>query len=305
LVFKEIEVRLRMGKCRKKRAFTLIELLTVMGILVVLVTLLVPSLNSVRRYVKDTKQKNQFHAIEIGLDLYVQEGKWEEYPDSDQFDSTGTLQPYNGAMKLCEALMGQDLMGFHPASQFRNDGMDASGTEDLYPEPIDPSDPLHEKNLRERKGPYLQVENADAYKLLEIYSSSILGTTELDRSRERYVLCDVYGRVRNTQTGKIIGTPILYYKANTFGNVHDILALEEDKIYNHLDNFDLTELGVPSTGAPHGLYEDPNEWFYSATTNEKIEAVVRPYNQESYILLSAGFDGEYGTPDDVFNFEKK
>ena len=30
----------------------------------------------------------------------------------------------------------------------------------------------------------------------------------------------------------------------------------------------------------------------------------RPYRADSYILMSAGFDGLYGTKDDVFNFEK-
>ena len=29
-------------------------------------------------------------------------------------------------MKLCEALMGQDLLGFHSNSVFRSDGMDGS-----------------------------------------------------------------------------------------------------------------------------------------------------------------------------------
>ncbi len=30
----------------------------------------------------------------------------------------------------------------------------------------------------------------------------------------------------------------------------------------------------------------------------------RPYRSDSFILLSAGFDGEYGTRDDVYNFQK-
>ena len=44
--------------------------------------------------------------------------------------------------------------------------------------------------------------------------------------------------------------------------------------------------------------------FYDNIFNENITAVDRPYRSESYILLSAGFDGEYGTEDDVFNFER-
>ena len=40
--------------------------------------------------------------------------------------------------------------------------------------------------------------------------------------------------------------------------------------------------------------------FYNMTRNEKTPA--RPYMAESFILISAGFDNEYGTSDDVFNF---
>jgi hypothetical protein len=45
--------------------------------------------------------------------------------------------------------------------------------------------------------------------------------------------------------------------------------------------------------------------FYKNTRNDKIAIVRRPYMEESYILISAGFDGEYGTADDICNYEWK
>lgn len=58
-------------------------------------------------------------------------------------------------------------------------------------------------------------------------------------------------------------------------------------------------------------YEEEPHWlnpvtFYEEIRNKKIE-IPRPYRADSYILISAGFDGKYGPPpdgktDDVFNF---
>ena len=42
--------------------------------------------------------------------------------------------------------------------------------------------------------------------------------------------------------------------------------------------------------------------FYWNTWNDKV-SVVRPFKADSYILISAGWDGEYGTADDVCNFD--
>lgn len=45
--------------------------------------------------------------------------------------------------------------------------------------------------------------------------------------------------------------------------------------------------------------------FYEMTRNDEITTISRPYRSGSFILVSAGKDGQYGTADDIFNFNKE
>jgi type II secretory pathway pseudopilin PulG len=288
----------------KKTAFTIIELLTVMSIIVILIGLLVPSLNMVKRYSKEVKQRAQFHSIESALEFFSSDSEYGRYPPS----SDATTPHYCGAMKLCEAMMGQDLMGFHPLSSFREDCTDGTNKlydnnptgDTLYPDPA--------TNLRARKGPYLQLENANAYRMGQLYPPQTTFDTEL------FVLCDVYNRVRNVSTGKGVGMPILYYKANTANIIHDPCGAQlptatDDYgyIYNAMDNDELVKLGLPwATTTKHPMDSTVNpKKFYEITKDDRITITDGwPHKPDSYILISAGFDGIYGTSDDMFNFEK-
>ena len=78
--------------------------------------------------------------------------------------------------------------------------------------------------------------------------------------------------------------------------------------YNYLDNQDLLLLGKPwDTNGTHRLATEgtPGSRFYKNTQNTQVTAPIMPYNKDSYILISAGSDGEYGTSDDICNFEFK
>ncbi len=289
-----------------RKAFTIIELLTVMSIIVILIGLLVPALNKVKKYATDVKQKAQLHSISTAIELFSNE--FDGYPDSSALDPQGV--PYCGAMKLCEAIMGQDLLGVHSNTVFRADGLSADGSTDLYPDNIDSmSATVRDNNLKARKGPYLQPENANAYRLEDVYSD-VGGFRP-----ETFVLCDVYGR--KTAKGFKTGMPILYYKANTAYSRHDpgISMTESDSngnIYNYLDNETLLALGKPwdtsQTATPHKLSAAGAEGiqrFYKNTQSDKISTTSRPFNADKFILISAGYDGEYGTADDICNFDWK
>jgi hypothetical protein len=77
-----------------------------------------------------------------------------------------------------------------------------------------------------------------------------------------------------------------------------------------LDNQDLVALGEPWGGTDNHELDpasDPSNLptrFYLNTKSEKI-STPRPVRADSYILISAGWDGEYGTADDICNYEWK
>jgi type II secretory pathway pseudopilin PulG len=288
----------------REAAFTIVELLTVMSIIVILIGLLVPALNQVKRYAYEVKQRAQLKSIDTALELFNSE--FDGYPDSDAKDPDGV--DYCGAMKLCEAVMGRDLMGFHPDSIFRSSGIGSLNNQ-LYPPQT--GDPIaYNNSLSARKGPYLPLDNANAYQLRDLY------TQTGPFSGENFVLCDVFRRVTHLQTGKKVGMPILYYKANTARTQHDFLNPDNPQnIYDYTDNQKLLLLGKPfdtgSDSTPHRLAietgQQPGYRFYMNTTNDKVlassTAAVRPYRADTFILISAGNDGEYGTPDDITNFD--
>ena len=308
----------------KKCGFTIVELLTVMSIIILLIGLLVPALNRVRRYATRVKQKAQFHAMSVALEQFNAE--YDGYPDSNAFDDDPTgRQPYCGAMKLCEAMVGQDLKGYNPKSRFRY--LDIPTYYPGNPLPA-PGTPAYENyNITGRKM-YLQLENANAYQLGDVYDPAVLADAtsgnfgDVAYNPNTFVLCDVYNRVTNRNTGKKIGMPVLYYRADLtktmFPGPNDTTTtiFNNLKTYSYIytvyDNQNLIEKGLPwDATAMHPLsrnwsggtvYPRP---FYDMIRDPHIPTLDRPYRQDSYILLSAGFDGLYGTVDDVFNFTKE
>jgi type II secretory pathway pseudopilin PulG len=311
-----------------RHGFTIIELLTVMSIIIILIGLLVPSLNRVRRYSMDVKQRAQFHSIAIALDLFNSE--FDGYPNSDAMDDDPAgAKNYCGAMKLAEALVGQDLKGFNPLSRFRRADF---GTATCYTAPppgmLYPpigclADTVYADNVKSRKM-YLQLENANAYLIKDIYRPgdiSIAGyTNHTGFDPNTYVLCDSYNRVTRKITGKKIGMPILYYKADSTKLGYPLpgyTPTDTDRktkyIYNIYDNLDLIDMGLPWVAGPShplasgggtitGALVDFPKKFYDITRDTKISTGDRPFRFDSYILMSAGFDGEYGTKDDICNF---
>ncbi len=317
-------------KSNKYKAFTIVELLTVMSIIIILIGLLVPALSQVKRFAREVKQRAQFHSIDVAMEMFEKETG--EYPPSGENDADGA--PYCGAMKLAEAMVGQDLLGFHRDSGFRADFMDPSNTKDLYGYPG--KTPLPE-DLKGRLGPYLELQNANATRLTftdatgsNPYETGIWkeGDVGVFNNIEKvFVLCDVYTR-RMTKSGDPLGMPILYYKANTSGDYNPNPRLSGGgypppanriRFYRHEDNDELLKLQVPwddtlqyehpmaSNYTPGGVNVWPGlpDSFYFKINNDSIPVDDgRPIHLDSYILLSAGNDGLYGTRDDIYNFQK-
>jgi hypothetical protein len=134
---------------------------------------------------------------------------------------------------------------------------------------------------------------------------------------DRFVICDVFGRKQVTVGSKTVkaGTPILYYKANTASKtIGNLVIHPEEQMYNCNDNsvfvFDVKEI------ADRAMYPGRHSWpsatsmnplddpmlFYRYIQDPKVTTSRWPVRPDSYILISAGVDGFYGTSDDICNF---
>jgi len=285
------------GSKRFLTGFTTVELLTVLAIISMLVGLLIPAVSMVKSIAREVKQSAQLTTMGMALEAFRND--YGDYPPSN-------LQiggDYCGAQKLAEALCGWDLLGFHPKSDFNSDGCDNSGV------------PVYDQaNLDERKGPYLELATANVFKLGALFFPN--GTSPLNG--DRYVICDAFG-VKSVPVpvgGKAFkaGTPILYYRANVSSKqmIYNSSGITNfaANIYNVQDNGILVALGKVKDGSPHRLDINLNPGvFYSSdggVIDPKVPApagmVGWPYMPDSYILISAGADGEYGTGDDITNF---
>ena len=277
---------------RERKGFTVVELLIVLAIIALLVGILLPALTAVKEAAKNAKQKAQFATIDMGLQAFRNDQG--DYPPSDGWDyAGGGALPYCGAQKLAEALVGWDMLGFHPKSDWNWDGRTDAG---LYV--YDANDPLL---LDQRKGPYLDLESANVFRLGDIsarYPGLYRNTGSL--APDTFVLCDVFTdrtvRMPNGETVKA-GAPILYYKA-------DVSGRQLTQIYDARDNDSLVLLkeNVDNRVQPLADPASNYQYFYEYIRDPKVTARPRPYRSDSYILISAGPDGLYGTSDDVTNF---
>ena len=157
----------------------------------------------------------------------------------------------------------------------------------------------------ERKGAYLKLATANAFKLRDL----LLNTTVLSQpgnfntplALDTYVLCDAFKTKKvRLNNGNIVkaGAPILYYRANTS---QQIIRGR----YRAEDNYPMIMAKQQIDGRVHPLGDGTNQYqfFYEQYIRDpKIEARLWPYRPDSYLLISAGADGLYGTADDIRNF---
>jgi prepilin-type N-terminal cleavage/methylation domain-containing protein len=293
----------------RKTGFTIVELLTVVAIIATLVAVLVPALNTVRRIAKEAKQKAQLATIELALETFKND--YGDYPPSSWWAPppapTGP-QDYCGAQKLTEALVGWDLRGFHPDSDFRADGHNDGGVY-IY-------DPDNAVFLEQRKDPYLELATANVFRLGTSGAGRLDGLFDFSGAgcpleEDTFVICDVFG-VKPVLTAGMsrpvkAGAPILYYKANTSSkNIDDVVY--ENRIYNFRDNYPIVALrrladwNKPFSNRMVHRLENVTQ-FYEYIRDPKVPGDrAWPYRPNSYILISAGADGLYGTNDDIRNF---
>jgi hypothetical protein len=286
---------------------------------------------------RKAEQKAQFNTIGLALEAFKSD--MGNYPESKWLYPNSAIkhQDYQGAQRLTEALVGWDLMGIHPDTAWKADGWNEGRTEQIYPpKPIDTSNTLVQQNLDERMGIYLENPTEHVFKLGSrannvddglYYPQHFLGAVSTPYIADTYVLCDVF-KVRRVNLIDPIsnnisdvtvkaGAPILYYKANL--SYKQMLYLQaQDSRYNVFDNIlymslpPLSEVGKSTITKFHKLGNDPALFYNTPSQPQNMGATYGvidlkvptrwPHRSDSYILISAGIDGLYGTPDDIFNF---
>jgi len=294
-----------MASKQRQSGFTIIEMLTVVVIIAILVGLLVPTVNTVRNMARTAKQKAQFASIDMAITAFKTD--YGDYPPTflphDNTMPAWNGSPYTTSQMLAEAILGQDLMGFHPDSDWTDAMVESGGAYNF--------DGLSEneiqQNLDRRSGPYLDTSQANAFRIGDLFVEN-WGNLNPDT----FVLCDVFGVRRLFIGDKTVkaGTPILYFKANAISKKMDSVE-PTNSIYNIYQNANLISLGpVKPDGSEsdilHPLLDNWGTLFYSAggykVIDPKITGRPWPHRPDSYILISAGPDGLFGNSDDITNF---
>ena len=243
-----------------------------------------------------------------------------EYPDS-RAEMTSDYS-VTGAQKLCEALLGRDLQGFDPKSSW-NPMIDEPEDEIYYEDPG-----------YSRLGHYVEITKFNTYQVGNIYEDmSLSGGSpypyhgkidclgQYDNNRKPcYIFTDIFKRksipMPNGENVNV-GSPILYYKANTFAkNLNSLEGADSDsQIYRFWDNMPMMQFNSLEDGSPHPYFTDFMEMSYG-TPRSWVEDLLSPsplpieepgfvsgtpYNKSTFLLLSAGSDSKFGTEDDIWN----
>jgi len=324
----------------KRQAFTLIELLTVMAIIVILIGILTPSLTGARNRSIQTAIKAQINAMSVGLEsFHGDEGK---YPASNPYlwatdvnndlgirdaqmvawevAGAGANPLLQGAHILVDAMVGRDFLGYDPRAQPVGPGGSGGGTA------YDRWDPANG-----RRAPYISVDGVDVTSDTEPPEDQTGQYTDLNAVQPTIdgLKCQVF---RDK-----FGWPILYYRAAPAANQNTPIVQTQagnvygDGVYDGVDNEAFTSyatsqhrikdanMPVPVTDYP-GAASLARGTFPGATTGHFAEFIrsirattyelnnpnivrPRPVKNDRFIILSPGKDGLYGTIDDIANFE--
>ena len=341
------------------RAFSLVELLTVIFIIGLLIAILVPSISAARNSAKKATSRNTLRSIETGLEAFRNDnekdfvqtngyppsfehppiGKYPFEPHEGDFpflpDETAPVRGVYGAQWLPAMLLGVDNRGYVSRKSVPR-------ADDLRDEP----------GRWYSNDPY----QGEPGKILERQSLSLeagdlnLIPTEKLPGRPPQDLTTFFPDWEKTKTLPVIGDswnqPILYYVASRHGRETNMLAAERlapgesysggeqqegRPYYFHEDNAGFTgtedqkgwdlaggqqehrikrpgdeltadqliELDNRDTFARYII--DRKLWLDLQHENVDPNTPLRPANKDTFILISPGPDGLYGTVDDVNN----
>lgn len=348
--------RLPSSSCRRP-GFSLVELLTVIFIITLLVAILVPAVNSARTAAKGVKTKALLRGISTGLEAFKadHEGdfvatngyppsfahpKIKGYtfdPDDGEFPFNPSPNPPNpvvsGAHWLAAMLVGIDRLGYVPRSNVPQDQL--AFPQQWYDNQINTT-PIPRSPL------YVEVDEKTIKTTSQIPgrpNNSSIDYFDMNQIGDLPLFVDAFDQ------------PVLYYAANKFGRLDNMLADDHDPatwtsgrppVYFHEDNHGWTgedfDDGWNFGGLPAPTAENPLHWIavpgdeltpvdlaenpttatqrtfaYYILDRQALEAQqtitvntsMRPVNHDTFLLITAGPDGRFGTPDDITNMPER
>lgn len=278
MITKTKTVTLGAARTSRDKAFTIVELLIVLAIIALLIGIMVPSGQAVKNMARRVSTSGAIHSISTALEMFKSEVKLGgDYPPS-RWNTNIIGNPYapqlpnysgfvgNGAQTLLWGLVGGDWLG--------TPGF--TGTMSNDPNGLYGRD-SNGLPLKERFGPFI-----DLSKIRIATPAQLQLPAQAGLHAEVPVILDSFGY------------PILYYlprvdRPNTTVDVYD-----------PNDNWEL--LYAMGSNQP---IADPSvfaEYIVDQRAIDAPPAVRPPHNRDTYLLISPGPDGWYGTRDDVANF---
>lgn len=321
---------------RGTRAFTLIELMVVIAIITLLISILLPSLSKARDHAKNVKTKAMLKAIGDSLEMYRNDNETDKtakatngYPPSAMGEDpavTGTGDFIVGANWLVRYLMGKDLAGYAPRRNVPAALLNPGGQDEEVPwYGYD----TNGKPVVDRVGPYLDNQAVKVVRTMDLDQGPGNTPSNNFKTREEQVIVDQFGY------------PVLYYVSNPVqaskphaniasfdGTVPGIFTMKDNALFTglcqgtmcNLNGWDFGEAPKHYLG-DFGAYNPPDvihirdnvktfpyyildRDLYDASynTDNPNQTTATPYRKDSFLLITAGKDGIFGSSDDVNNF---